>query len=93
MEELMKKTKAGQSAPASETEPKKKFGLPKSKKAKKWMKIAIAAVVIVAGMCLGPFSGYMVGALSAFLSNFLFFAIFTEYKVWIKAIIFKIRGI
>ena len=28
MEELMKKTKAGQSAPASETEPKKKFGLP-----------------------------------------------------------------
>ena len=32
----------------------------------------IAAVVIVAGMCLGPFSGYMVGALSAFLSNFLF---------------------
>lgn len=26
----------------------------------------IAAVVIVAGMCLGPFSGYMVGALSAF---------------------------
>ena len=45
MEELMKKTKAGQSAPASETEPKKKFGLPKSKKAKKWMKIAIAAVV------------------------------------------------
>ena len=72
MEELMKKTKAGQSAPASETEPKKKFGLPKSKKAKKWMKIAIAAVVIVAGMCLGPFSGYMVGALSAFLSNFLF---------------------
>ena len=48
MEELMKKTKAGQSAPASETEPKKKFGLPKSKKAKKWMKIAIAAVVIAA---------------------------------------------
>ena len=32
----------------------------------------IAAVVIVAGLCLGPFSGYMVGALSAFLSNFLF---------------------
>ena len=48
MEELMKKTKADQSAPASETEPKKKFGLPKSKKAKKWMKIAIAAVVIAA---------------------------------------------
>ena len=48
MEELMKKTKAGQSAPASESEPKKKFGLPKSKKAKKWMKIAIAAVVIAA---------------------------------------------
>ena len=40
MEELMKKTKAGQAAPASETEPKKK--------AKKWMKIAIAAVVIAA---------------------------------------------
>ena len=72
MEELMKETKAGQTVPTSETEPKKKFGLPKSKKAKKWMKIAIAAVVIVAGMCLGPFSGYMVGALSAFLSNFLF---------------------
>ena len=48
MEELMKKTKAGQSAPASETEPKKKFGLPKSKKVKKWMKIAAAAAVIAA---------------------------------------------
>lgn len=32
----------------------------------------IAAVVIISGMCLGPFAGYMVGALSAFLSNFLF---------------------
>lgn len=48
MEELMKETKAGQTVPTSETEPKKKFGLPKSKKAKKWMKIAIAAVVIAA---------------------------------------------
>ena len=54
MEELMKKTKAGQSAPASETEPKKKFGLPKSKKAKKWMKIAIAAVVSRAVFYLIP---------------------------------------
>ena len=34
MEELMKETKAGQTVPTSETEPKKKFGLPKSKKAK-----------------------------------------------------------
>ncbi len=41
MEELMKETKAGQTVPTSETEPKKKFGLPKSKKAKKWMKIPI----------------------------------------------------
>ena len=48
MEELMKETKAGQTVPTSETEPKKKFGLPKSKKAKKWMKIAAAAVVIAA---------------------------------------------
>ena len=46
MEELMKETKAGQTVPTSETEPKKKFGLPKSKKAKKWMKIAIAAVAV-----------------------------------------------
>ena len=48
MEELMKETKAGQTAPASETGPKKKFGFPKSKKAKKWMKLAVAAVVIAA---------------------------------------------
>lgn len=48
MEELMKETKAGQTVPTSETEPKKKFGLPKSKKAKKWMKIAAAAAVIAA---------------------------------------------
>ena len=48
MEELMKETQAGQTVPTSETEPKKKFGLPKSKKAKKWMKIAAAAVVIAA---------------------------------------------
>lgn len=48
MEELMKETKAGQTVPTSETEPKKKFGFPKSKKAKKWMKIAAAAVVIAA---------------------------------------------
>ena len=41
MEELMKETKAGQTVPTSETEPKKKFGLPKSKKAKKWMKICL----------------------------------------------------
>ena len=33
MEELMKETKAGQTVPTSETEPKKKFGFPKSKKA------------------------------------------------------------
>ena len=45
MEELMKETKAGQTVPTSETEPKKKFGFPKSKK---WMKIAAAAVVIAA---------------------------------------------
>ena len=31
MEELMKETKAGQTVPTSETEPKKKFGFPKSK--------------------------------------------------------------
>ena len=48
MEELMKDTRAGQNAPAPETEPKKKFGLPKSKKAKKWLKIAIAVVVVAA---------------------------------------------
>lgn len=48
MEELMKETKAGQTVPTSETEPKKKFGFPKSKKAKKWMKIAAAAAVIAA---------------------------------------------
>ena len=46
MEELMKETKAGHNEPASETGPKKKFGLPKSKRAKKWMKIAVAAAVI-----------------------------------------------
>ena len=48
MEELMKETKAGHNEPASETGPKKKFGLPKSKRAKKWMKIAVAAAVIAA---------------------------------------------
>jgi len=32
----------------------------------------IAAFVIIAGVCLGPQSGFMVGALSAFVSNFLF---------------------
>ena len=48
MEELMKDTRAGQNAPAPETEPKKKFGLPKSKKAKKWLKIAVAVVVVAA---------------------------------------------
>ena len=48
MEELMKETKAGQTVPTSETEPKKKFGFPKSKKAKKWMKIAAATAVIAA---------------------------------------------
>ena len=48
MEELMKETKAGQIVPTSETESKKKFGLPKSKKVKKWMKIAAAAAVIAA---------------------------------------------
>ena len=48
MEELMTETKAGQTVPTSETEPKKKFGFPKSKKAKKWMKIAAAAAVIAA---------------------------------------------
>ena len=48
MEELMKETKTGHNEPASETGPKKKFGLPKSKRAKKWMKIAVAAAVIAA---------------------------------------------
>ncbi len=48
MEELMKETKAGGNVPASETKAKKKFSLPKSKKAKKWMKLAVAAVVIAA---------------------------------------------
>lgn len=48
MEELMKETKAGHNEPASETGLKKKFGLPKSKRAKKWMKIAVAAAVIAA---------------------------------------------
>ena len=48
MEELMKETKTGHNGPASETGPKKKFGLPKSKRAKKWMKIAVAAAVIAA---------------------------------------------
>ena len=48
MEKLMKETKAGHNEPASETGPKKKFGLPKSKRAKKWMKIAVAAAVIAA---------------------------------------------
>lgn len=48
MKELMKETQAGQTVPTSETEPKKKIGFPKSKKAKKWMKIAAAAAVIAA---------------------------------------------
>lgn len=48
MEELMKETKAGHNEPASETGPRKKFGLPKSRRAKKWMKIAVAAAVIAA---------------------------------------------
>lgn len=32
----------------------------------------IAAVVIVAAVCLGPYSGYMVGAMAVLLSNFIF---------------------
>ncbi len=32
----------------------------------------IAAIVIIAGICFGGEAGFMVGALSAFLSNFLF---------------------
>lgn len=32
----------------------------------------IAAVVIVAAVCLGPMEGYIIGMLSAFLSNFIF---------------------
>ena len=48
MEEMTKDTKAVQDAPASGTEPKKKFSPPKSKKAKKWLKILIAVVVVAA---------------------------------------------
>ena len=51
MEELMKETKAGQTVPTSETEPKKKFGLPKSKKAKKWMKTV--SYTHLEGVCAG----------------------------------------
>lgn len=32
----------------------------------------IAAIVIIAGICFGAESGFMVGALSAFISNFMF---------------------
>lgn len=32
----------------------------------------IAAVVIVSAVCLGPRRGYIIGAMSAFISNFLF---------------------
>ncbi len=32
----------------------------------------IAAVVIITGICLGPQTGFMVGAVSAFVSNFFF---------------------
>lgn len=32
----------------------------------------IAAVVLVAGVCLGPARGYLVGVFAAFLSNFIF---------------------
>lgn len=32
----------------------------------------IAAVVIVTGVCLGPYAGYMTGAMAALLSNFIF---------------------
>ena len=41
MENMTKDTKAVQNVPASGAEPKKKFSLPKSKKAKKWLKIQI----------------------------------------------------
>ena len=37
MENMTKDTKAVQNVPASGAEPKKKFSLPKSKKAKKWL--------------------------------------------------------
>ena len=56
MEELMNDTKAGQGAPASGTEPKKKLSLPKSKKAKKWLKIVVA-VVVVAAVVAGCMAG------------------------------------
>lgn len=32
----------------------------------------IAAVVIVSAVCLGPYQGYIIGAMSALLSNFIF---------------------
>lgn len=32
----------------------------------------VAAIVIIAGICLGPESGFLVGALSGFVSNFFF---------------------
>ena len=54
----------------------------------------IAAVVIVAGMCLGPFSGYMVGALSAFLSNFLFGqGIWTPFQMVALGLVGLLAGI
>ena len=56
MEEMTKDTKAVQDAPASGTEPKKKFSPPKSKKAKKWLKILIA-VVVVAAIVAGCMAG------------------------------------
>ena len=56
MEEMTKDTKAVQDAPVSGTEPKKKFSPPKSKKAKKWLKILIA-VVVVAAIVAGCMAG------------------------------------
>ena len=56
MENMTKDTKAVQNVPASGAEPKKKFSLPKSKKAKKWLKILIA-VVIVAAIAAGCMAG------------------------------------
>ena len=56
MENMTKDTKAVQNVPASGAEPKKKFSLPKSKKAKKWLKILIA-VVVVAAIAAGCMAG------------------------------------
>lgn len=54
----------------------------------------IAAVVIVSAVCLGPYSGYMVGAMAVLLSNFIFGqGIWTPFQMTALGLVGLLSGI